>query len=120
MKKETYKEGDHRITKIRKIREVNNDMCHNFYYEVRFRVYESEKQYWKGNFVIWFDIEDVAEYFDKEKISQKDIREYAEEIAWNFLSFAPTVGVNGDRMKPFYEECRKSIDDYNNKNSRAA
>ena len=121
MKKETYREGDHRITKMRLVREVNNCMAHNYYYEVRFRVYSGEHRYWKGNFIVWFDIDEVAEYFsDRKRFSQKDIREYADECAWSFLSMAPTVGITRERMRPFYEECRKSIENYNEHNRAVA
>lgn len=113
--------GDCRITKMRLIREVNNDMCHNFYYEVRFRIYTDKTHYYKGNFVIWFDTEDLAEeYPNKESFSKKDIRDYAETLACLFMDNAPRKNVNGETLKPFYAECRKTIEDYNGHNRRAA
>lgn len=113
--------GDCRITKMRLIREVNNDMCHNFYYEARFRIYTDKTHYYKGNFVIWFDTEDLAEeYPNKESFSKKDIRDYAETLACLFMDNAPRKNVNGETLKPFYAECRKTIEDYNGHNRRAA
>lgn len=108
------KDGYKKITKMRLIMEVNNDKCHNFYYEVRFRVYTSATNYYKGNFVVWFDSEDLAvHYEEKARITKKDIRYYAEECAWTFLDNAPSRNVNADTMKPFYAECRRTIEDYN-------
>ena len=116
-----HEEGDCRITKMRLIREVNNDMCHNFYYEARFRIYTDKTHYYKGNFVIWFDTEDLAaEYPNKEAFSKKDIRDYAETLACLFMDNAPRKNVNVETLKPFYAECRKTIEDYNGHNRCAA
>lgn len=55
-----------KITKIQKIKEVNCDMCHNFYYLVNFRLYsEDGKRYKKGKFIVWVDVLDVQEYFEQ-------------------------------------------------------
>ena len=120
MKKVAHKEGDAIVTKIRLIREVNNCMCHNFYYEIRFRVYATPTHYWKGNFVEWFDTNDLAEYYDKDTFTKKDIREYIEMLAINFLDSAPRSNVNRETMRPFYDMCRKTIEDYNGHNRTAA
>lgn len=120
MKKETYKEGDAIATKIRLIREVNNCMTHNFYYEVRFRVYASATHYWKGNFVEWFDTNDLAEYYDKDTFTKKDVRDYIEMLASNFLDAAPRKEVNRETMRPFYDMCRATIRNYNDHNREAA
>ena len=116
-----HEEGDCRITKMRLIREVNNDMCHNFYYEARFRLYTNANHYYKGNFVVWFDTEDLAEeYPDKEFFSKKDIKDYALTLAGSFMDYAPRKNINGETMRPFYAECRKSIEAYNGYNRTAA
>lgn len=110
--------GDSIITKMRLIREVNNDMCHNYYYEVNWRVYTDATHFYRGNFVIWFDVFDVADYYpDKERFSKKDIREYAEEIACNFLCGAPKKEVNAETIRPFYNQCRETINNYNGSNA---
>lgn len=116
----TKHDGYKRITKMRLIREVNNCMCHNFYYEVRFRVYTSATHYYKGNFVIWFDTEELAErYEDKERFSKADIRAYADECAWAFMEMAPSRNVNADTMRQFYADCRRTIENYNGTRSAA-
>lgn len=113
---ETHKQGDSVVTKKRLVREVNCDKCHNFYYEYRFRVYTSPTHFFKGNFVLWFDTEDLAEFFDSDRFTRKQIAEYADEIGWNFLSSAPKGDVNRETMADFYADCRKTIDDYNEHN----
>lgn len=116
----TKHDGYKQITKMRLIREVNNCMCHNFYYEVRFRVYTSATHYYKGNFVVWFDTEELAEHYEgKKRITKKDIRNYAEETAWAFLGMAPDRNVNADTMRPFYADCRRTINDYNGNRNAA-
>lgn len=52
---------DFEITKIQKLKEVNNSMCHNYYYIVYGRIYnESKTKYKKFKFVEWFDIFDMV------------------------------------------------------------
>ena len=119
MKKAKFKEGDAIVTKTRLVLEVRNDMCHNFYYEIRFRVYANEHHYWKGNFVVWFDTDDLADYFDKDTFTKKDIKEYVNMLAGNFLDSAPRKNVTRETMKPFYEECRFTIMNYNDKRRAA-
>ena len=115
-----HKEGDVLITKLTLAREVRNDMCHNFYYEARFRIYTDKTHYFKGNFVVWFDTEDLAEeYPNKDRFSKKDIRDYAATLAYSFMESAPRKNVNAKTLKPFYEECRFTIMDYNEKRRAA-
>ena len=112
--------GDSIITKMRLIREVNNDMCHNYYYEVNWRVYTDATHFFRGSFVIWFDTFDVDAYYynsGKERFSKKDIREYAEVIAVNFLCDAPKKEVNAETIRPFYNQCRETINNYNGSNA---
>ena len=120
MTKANNKEGDAKVTKIRLIREVNNCMCHNFYYEVRFRVYANEHHYWKGNFVVWFDTYDLADFYDKDTFTKKEIREYIEMLASNFLDAAPKKNVTRETMAGFYAACSETIANYNGHNRRAA
>ena len=54
-----------KITKRTKLLEINNDMCHNFYYLINGRFYnDNHTAYRKFKFVSWFDIFDVDEYFN--------------------------------------------------------
>lgn len=105
---------ENRITKKRLIREVNNDMCHNWYYEYRYRVYADDTHYYKGNFVLWFDAEEVCAFYGKDSVTKKEIAQYADEIGYTFLDNAPTgKKVNADTMRVFRAACNKTIEDYN-------
>lgn len=101
-----------RITKKRLIHEVNNDKCHNWYYEYRFRVYTDRNTYFKGNFVQWFDVSEVCEYFDADSVTKKQIAEYADVLGCNFLDSAPSV-VTQETMRPFFAMCRETVENYN-------
>lgn len=115
----THKAGDRLITRIEKIHEVNNDKCHNFYFEAHFKLYDTDRHYWKGNFVVWFDTEDLAEeYPNKTYYNDKDIREYAKAIAIAFVESAPKLKpaareTNLAKLEPFYAECRETVERYN-------
>lgn len=102
------------ITKIQKIQEVNNSMCHNFYYLYYGRIYnEKHTKYKKFKYVLWFDVFDVMEYFEKDTFSDKDVKTYASELENNYIynikNYEDTEG-----LKEFYNYCNKTIQDYNN------
>ena len=103
------------LTTHKKILEVNNDMCHNFYYVQYGRIYDADKtRYRKFKFVLWFDIFDVMECFDKDAVSKQDITEYANEIAWcTCETYKGSIKSYND-CKAFYDWCNKTINDYNN------
>lgn len=100
-------------TKINKIYEVNNDMVHNYYYIYYGRIYNKEHtRYRKFKYIDWFDIFDVQEYFGKEDIAKKDIRNYALNLENGALmSIKDYNDMKG--LKEFYNFCRDSIKNYN-------
>lgn len=100
-------------TKISKIREVNNDMVHNYYYLYHGRIYNKEHtRYRKFKLVLYFDVFDVMEQFDKDFINSNDVREYAKELVsscyYDFKSYNDTEG-----LKKFYKMCNDTIKEYN-------
>lgn len=104
---------DFEITKKQKILEVNNDMCHNYYYLIHGRIYnEGKTRMRKFKYVEWFDIFDLQEYFEKDIITQEDIKQYLCEIEipyiYNIKSFEDTKG-----LEEFYKFCNETIEDYN-------
>lgn len=113
-----------KITKRKKLLEINNEMCHNFYYLVHGRFYNDDKNaYRKFKFVVWFDIFDVDEYFNyvdfddgcqwiDRPITKNMIDEYCEEIIWSTVSIVSDYN-NENQLKNFYEICNDSIHDYN-------
>lgn len=100
-------------TKISKIYEVNNDMCHNYYYIYYGRIYNEEHtRYRKFKYIEWFDIFDVQEFFEKDYITKDDIREYALNIENSYLySIKDYNDKNG--LKDFYNYCNETIKNYN-------
>lgn len=99
-----------KITKRRKLHEVCNDMCHNWYYEVSGRIINDDNtRFRKFHFVVWFDIFDLQEHYDADCISQKQILDYVSEMAWAVTDLI----VDFDNCSYFYDECRRSIERYN-------
>lgn len=105
---------DFEITKKQKLLEINNDMCHNYYYIVYGRIYnESKTRCRKFRYVQWFDIFDVQEFFeDKEYITKKDVEKYRDNIEipylYNIKNYNDEKG-----LKEFYNYCNETIEDYN-------
>lgn len=103
------------ITKLMKIYEVNNDMVHNYYYVAYGKILNKDHtRCRKFKFVVWFDIFDVMEYFDKDRVSKEDIREYASELVYN-NSYLLNINDYDDtkHLKEFYDYCKETIDNYN-------
>lgn len=108
-----------KITKIKSLKEVNNDMVDNYYCLVYGRLYNNEHtMYRKFKFVLFVDMFNVQEYFEKDVISKKDIKDYLDIYALSTcLSYE--LDENGtyydkDKLKEFYDFCNKTIDNYNN------
>lgn len=104
---------DFEITKKEKIKEVNNDKCHNYYYLIHGRIYnEGKTRMRKFKYVVWFDIFDVQEYFNKDLITKEDIKDYLNDMEnvclVNIKSYNDEKG-----LKDFYEYCNETIEDYN-------
>lgn len=66
-----------KITKKEKICEINNEMCHNFYYLIHGRLYNQNKtRYKKFKFVIFFDIFDVMEFYEIDFYNNEYIKDF--------------------------------------------
>lgn len=106
------------LTKREKLLEVNNDMCHNFYYLQYGRIYNANKTSFKRfKFVEWFDIFDVMEYFDKESVTQKEINEYINIITWDTVYTFRDLIKSFDDCSQFYDMCIETIKEYNGERS---
>ena len=105
---------DFEITKTQKIKEVKNDMCHNYYFLILGRIYnEGKTRMRKFKYVQWFDIFDVQEFFEeKEFITEKDVREYLNNLEvpylYNIKDYNDEKG-----LKEFYAYCNETIENYN-------
>lgn len=109
---------DYKITKKQKILEVNNDMVHNYYYLIYGHLYNEDKtRYRKFKFVVWFDICDLQEYFDKDWITKEDIKEYLEEQIDCNIAIIKDYN-DTESLKQFYNFCNDTINDYNGTNCR--
>ena len=108
-----------KITKIKSLKEVNNDMVHNYYCLVYGRLYNNEHtMYRKFKFVLFVDIVNVREFFEKDVISKNDIKDYLDCYAHTTcLSYElddSTTYYDKDKLNEFYKFCDKTINDYNN------
>lgn len=106
-----FKSGELKTT-MSLLREVNNDMCHNYYWLVRVRLV-SEGRVWRSRFVVWFDVQDACEYFDLDVLSKKKIREYAAVVAGSFLDSLKTENFTRADWRRFHAMCVQSIEGYN-------
>lgn len=101
---------DIKITKIKKLYEVNNCMAHNYYYLVNGRVYDNNHQYFKKfKFVLWYDDFDLQDYFDteNEEINEKEYREN------NAYTIIESLIQDFNKCDDLIEYCNKTITDYN-------
>lgn len=104
-----------KVTKIIKLHEVNNDMTHNYYYLVHGRLIDNDtKMYLKYKFVMWFDIFDVQEYFDKDIITKSDLKQYKEDLSYNYIVHNIKDVNDKEHIKEFLKECNSTIEEYNN------
>lgn len=103
------------LTKHQKVLEVNNSMCHNFYYLQYGRIYNADKtRFRKFKFVFWFDIFDVTDYFEKDIVTKQEISDYANEIAWSYCDTYEGLVKSFNDCKAFYSWCNETINNYNN------
>lgn len=104
-----------KIIKRIKLREVNCAMCHNYYYGFKGRIYNDDQtKYKRFAFVVWFDVFDLQEAYESEDICNEDILAYANELAdYKFSLIKSYVD-----CKEFYEECNRTIEEYNNSNNQ--
>jgi hypothetical protein len=101
------------ITKMQKIYEVNNDMAHNFYYAYYGKIYNEDKtKYRKFKYVLWFDVFDIMEFFEKDFYTKNDIKQYAENLEFSPLFYIKNYD-DEKGLKEFYKEANATIDHYN-------
>ena len=106
---------DFRITRMYKLLEVNNDMAHYYYYIAYGKIYNEEgTRFRRFKFVECFDIFDVMEYFDKDVITEKEIKWYASDLIGNNSYLLNIDNFNDIKhLKEFFDWCRETIRKYN-------
>lgn len=122
-----------KVTKASQIFEVNNDMCHNYYWLFYVKFTDGTHKV-NMKFVLWDSLEDICEYFDDEEeeeetagvpkefagVTKKQIREYMLERAYatidayfRFDTENKTLNDCLDKLKSFRAFCNKTIEEYN-------
>lgn len=99
-----------KITKKEKLQEINNSMCHNFYYLIYGHIYNDEKtRYKKFKFVLFFDAFDIQEYFEQDHYTKDNIKEYINALIDGYIGLIP----NYNNTKDFYNTCNDTIEIFN-------
>ena len=102
-----------KITKKQKLYEINNEMCHNFYYLIHGRIYNQNKtRYKKFKFILFFDIFDIMEFYEIDFFDNNYIKDYIDEMIFSFTQFIDSY----ENCNYFYEICNDSIKKYNSLN----
>ena len=102
------------LTKLEKLLEVNNSMCHNFYYLQYGRIYNKDKtEFRRFKFVEWADINDICDYLDKDFVTDKDIRFVMSIYAWENCDSQEGLIKSFDNCQAFYDWCNETIERYN-------
>lgn len=108
---------DFKITKKQKLLEINNDMCHNYYYLIYGQIYnENKTRCRKFKYVEWFDIFDMLEYYEKDFVTKEEIKNYADNLTDSIgCSYLCDVKSYNDEkgLKDFYNYCNETIENYN-------
>lgn len=106
------KELNIKVTKTKLLKEVSNDMAHNFYYLVHGRIINENNTFTRFRIVLWFDIFDVQDFFEKEIISKNDLRLYLDEVINSYF-------ISQTDKTEFISTCNETINNYNNINNRS-
>lgn len=114
------KDFDITITKRKLLYEQCNDMCHNYYYVVYGKIFnqpkpDEQRRFRRFKFVMWIDVFELQEYYEnKEYITKEDRLEYLDVLAFGTMGLIKSY----NDCKEFYNECNRTIKDYNNLVSR--
>lgn len=100
------------ITKVVLLKEVCNDMCHNWYFLCYGKLYNNDKTKYKScKFVICIDSDDLWEYYEgKEHYTDRQVREYVKFLACENLW---AMAQDYNRLSDFYDWCNETIENYN-------
>ena len=102
------------FTKLEKLLEVNNSMCHNYYYLQYGRIYNKDKtQFRRFKFVEWADIEDICDYYEKDFVTNEEIKRCMGEYAWATCESQEGLIKSFDDCQAFYDWCNETIERYN-------
>lgn len=103
------------LTRLEKIWEVDTSMCHNYYYLQHGRIYNADKtEFRRFKFVVWNDIENICEYYDKYFVTNEEIKRYMGEYAWETCDVEADYLIKSyDDCQAFYDWCNETIKEFN-------
>ena len=103
------------LTKMKKLLEVNNSMCHNYYYVQYGRIYNKDRtQFRRFKFVEWSDLESICDYYEKDLVTNEEIRWCMGEYAWATCDSKVDYLIKSfDDCQDFYDWCNETIKNYN-------
>lgn len=102
------------LTTHKKIHEVNNDMCHNYYYVQHGRIYNADRTCFRRfRFILWFDINDICEYFDTDVATKQEISQYVTECGISHCDNRQHLIKSFNEYHAFYDWCNETIKHYN-------
>ena len=100
-----------KITKTKLVYEPNNDMVHNYYWLINFQVINPQTNtFFRMKMIEWFDIFDACEYYDKDSVTRKEIKELAIEYAFNNIDCHIKDYYKREEL---YKFCNETIQNYN-------
>lgn len=107
-----------KITQVTLNKEVNCDMCHNFYWLVKCQLKIDKDRYYRARFIVWHDIFDYQDFlYEEDEISDEEydklakafpIKAFATELAYNFIAQFPA----GTKAKTIVDHFNKTIEDF--------
>lgn len=99
-----------KITKRTLLKEVCNDMCHNWYWHIQGRIYNDDgTRFRKFGFVEWFDAFDVQDYSEDGTHSRENVMEFLNECIACRLDLVRSY----DDCAEFFNMCRETIRKWN-------
>ena len=103
---------DYKITKTKLLKEVNNDMAHNYYFLIYGRMYnENHTKYRKFKYVEWCDIFDVMEFFEKDFANIADVKEYIGQLVNGYIEMIENFD-DVKNISKFYDVCNETLMDF--------
>lgn len=102
----------YQIQSIKRIGERHNCYENWVGYETKFKILDLKKgKFRRLNYIETYDVCDICEYFEKDRVSKKEIEEFAKENIINFLeSYLPE---DLDKSEEIINVCKESVQKWN-------
>lgn len=104
---------DFKITKTKLLKEHITDMAHNYYVLKYARIYNEDKtKYRKIKWIEFFDIFDVMEYFEINRVTKEDVKNYYNDLEAPIDIYLKNYD-DKEGLKDLYKYCNETIEKYN-------